>query len=175
MSFRRRSSGMSAWRSVRHGVVLCLGLVAVGACDPAFTMQFRQALAPAPSEDCVGAALRASPLAAVVWPDTIHRGRTVAGGYVVTVRDSLVPGGAWQLHVDQAGTRDSVWVEASYSYMGYATPPRATRARWAAQTRDLLDGIRARCGSTVPLDVRCSNLGPPVLGGQRGACVAPGS
>jgi hypothetical protein len=151
--------------------VLLLLLFVVGGCDPLFTMQFRQALAPAPEESCIAAALRSSPLAAVVWQDTAARHRE--GGYVVTVRDSLVPGGAWQLHVEQGGKPGSVWVQASYSYPGFATPPRDVRARWAAQARVLLDGVRARCGAAAPLDVRCHNVG--FIGGQRGACVAPSS
>ena len=155
-------------RVIGRHALLCLCLVALTGCDPLFTMQFRQSLAPKPQESCVEAALRASPLAAVVWQDATRNG---AASYVVTMRDSLVPGGAWQLHIDQGGAHDSVWVDASYSYMGYATPPRTVRARWAAEARDILDTVRVRCSTAVPLDVHCRNIGP--IGGQRGACVAP--
>ena len=162
----RARPDVSTKRLVVRRALLGLVLIAVSGCDPLFTMQFRQSLAPRPEENCLAAALRASPLAAVVWPDSTHRGR-----YIVTVRDSLWPGGAWQVHVDQGGARDSTWVDASYSYMGYATPPRAVRARWAGQARDILDTVRVRCSPAVPLDVHCRNIG--FIGGQRGACVAP--
>src|SRR5689334_18668231 len=107
---------MRTWRDVEtrrlvgRSALLCLSMIALTGCDPLFAMQFRQSLAPRPEENCLATALRASPLAAVVWPDSTHR-----GSYIVTVRDSLWPGGAWQVHVDQGGARDSNWVDASYS------------------------------------------------------------
>src|SRR5688500_18070704 len=99
-----------------------LALPAMAGCDPLYTTQYRQSLAPAPAPTCVEAALSASPLAAVVWRDTADQGRGTAANYVVTVRDSLTSGGRWTARVAQDGAADSAWLRVSYSYMSYNTP-----------------------------------------------------
>ena len=148
--------------------LLLFTLPVLAGCDPLYTTQYRQALAPAPAPSCVAAALRGSPLAAVVWRDTTDRSPGARSNYVVTVRDSLTIGGRWSAHVVEGGAGDSAWVRLAYSYMSYHTPRPAERARRAAQARELLEHVRVRCAPATPREVQCKSAGG--VGGQRDAC-----
>jgi len=108
------------------------------------------------------------PRVATLWRDTTGRARRVAASFVATVRDSLTIGGRWSAVIDYGGAVDSAWTRVSYSYMGYATPRRAERARWAAEASELLESVREQWAPTTPRAVECKSVGP--LGGQRGAC-----
>ena len=148
--------------------LVMLFLAAMAGCDPLYTTQYRQSLAPAAAPTCVEAALGSSPLAAVVWRDTADVDRGTAASFVVTVRDPLTPGGRWTARVAQGGVGDSAWVRVSHSYMGYETPRTIDQARWAAQARELLEEVRSRCAPATPPDIECKSIGG--LGGQGGAC-----
>lgn len=143
--------------------------LALGACDPAYTLGARTRLAPAPTPTCVGAALKSSPHYAEVRPldsyqgtgfrVAVHdsvlaaRGRLATGWYTVTVR------------VDTATARDSAGaLSLSYMWMGGArSVPLDEQRRLLSVAADVLAGLRTACAPAAsPSAVECFARG---LGG----------
>jgi len=150
----------------------CLGsltaMLAFTACDPLFSTQYRQPIAPITADQCVETALRSSPLVAIVSRDKDPDSRDVTSSYHIVVRDSATAGGEWDGQAAREQKGDSAWVRLSYQYMGFATPPRSDRARWESEAYEILESVRARCAPEAPSAVTCRAGGG--LGGQRGAC-----
>lgn len=146
-------------------------LVTLTACDPLFTTQYRQPIAPLTPDQCVEAALRASPHVAVV-SRTNASDRAGSSHYHIVVRDSATYGGDWDGEAVREQKGDSTSMLISYSYMGFATPRRTDRARWEGEIHEILETVRARCAPDAPSRITCKGVGG--IGGQRGACSTRG-
>ena len=147
----------------------CLtAMLALSACDPLFSTQYRQPIAPLSPDQCVEAALRSAPHIAVVNREKHSHDHDVTSSYQIVVRDSATVGGEWNGEAAREQRGDSAWVRVSYSYMGYATPKRTDRARWEVEAHDILETVRAKCAPDAPSDVRCKGVGG--IFGQSGAC-----
>ena len=138
------------------------------ACDPLFSTQYRQPLTPLAGDPCVEAALRSSRLISRVERENSPYDHDATASYHIVVRDTSAMGGEWEGEASHELRHDSTWVKVSYSYMGYATPPKEERARWEAQAHEILETVRARCAPEAPSTITCKAVGG--LGGQRGAC-----
>ena len=78
----------------RRSVVSCLtAMLALTACDPLFSTQYRQPIAPLSPDQCVEAALRGSPHIAIVSREKNPYGHEVTSFYHIVVRDSATVGG----------------------------------------------------------------------------------
>ena len=141
---------------------------ALAGCDPIFSTQYRQPLAPLSADQCVESALRSSPLVAIVNRVRNEGARNVTSLYHIVVRDSATVGGDWDGEAAREQRGDSAWVRVSYAYPGFATPRKSDRARWEGQAHEILESVRARCAPEVPSAITCKAAGG--LGGQRGAC-----
>ena len=147
----------------------CLtAMLALTACDPLFSTQYRQPIAPLSPDQCVEAALRVSPHIATVTREKNPYDHDVTSLYHIVVRDSATVGGEWNGEAAREQHGDSAWVRVSYSYMGYATPKRTDRARWEVEVHEILEAVRAKCAPDAPSDISCKGVGG--IGGQRGAC-----
>jgi hypothetical protein len=147
-------------------------IVAITACDPLFSTEYRQPIAPLSPDQCVEAALQRSPHIAVVSREKNPYDRAVTSAYHIVVRDSATIGGDWDGEAARERRGDSTWVRVSYSYMGYATPRRTDRARWEGEAHDILETVRARCAPDVPSAITCKGVGG--IFGQKGACSTRG-
>ena len=149
------------------GTVLVAG---VAGCDPWFGTQYRQALAPAPTLDCIAAALGASPVVATVT--RLRPGEALGTGkeegFQVALRDTTdrtsTPATVTLASAPDVAGR----VTVTYTYMGYYDIPVAYRQHWAALAHQVLGAVRAACAPNSPEAVECHGTG--AIGGQRGAC-----
>lgn len=137
------------------------------ACDPLFSTQYRQPVAPLTSDQCVEGALRSSRLVSRLERQKSSYDHDATSSYHIVVSDTAM-GGEWEGEAARDHRRDSTWVKISYEYMGFATPPKQERARWEVEAHEILETVRARCAPDVPSAITCKAVGG--LGGQRGAC-----
>ena len=142
--------------------------LALAACDPVFSTQYRQPVAPLTGDQCIETALRSSRLIAMVDRENRSYDHDATSSYHIVVRDTSAMGGEWEGEAAREHRNDSTWVEISYAYPGFATPPKQERARWEVQAHQILETVRAKCAPDVPSAIKCKAVGG--IGGQRGAC-----
>jgi hypothetical protein len=154
--------------SARRALMTFTALLTLTACDPLFSTQYRQPLVPLAGDPCVEDALRSSRLISMVEREKSSYDHDATSSYHIVVRDTSAMGGEWEGEASRERRHDSTWVKVSYSYMGYATPPKQERARWEVQAHEILETVRAQCAPDVPSAIACKAVGG--IGGQRGAC-----
>ena len=154
--------------SARRALMTFTALLTLTACDPLFSTQYRQPLVPLAGDPCVEDALRSSRLISMVEREKSSYDHDATSSYHIVVRDTSAMGGEWEGEASRERRHDSTWVKVSYSYMGYATPPKQERARWEVQAHEILETVRAQCAPDVPSATTCKAVGG--IGGQRGAC-----
>ena len=146
------------------GVLLVgVAIASLTGCDPVFAEQYRQALYPAPGQECMGDALRASRVVTGAVPVAKKEsGFARAPGFRVTLPDSTAPGGVvHELFVTRAALPDSVpgaRIAVTYHFMG-GGPGTDERRRLEALANQILAEVRAACASaTAPTAVECKRL-----------------
>jgi hypothetical protein len=145
-----------AMRNTPAIFVTVLGLLA-SACNPLFSAHYRQALTPAPSSDCIHAALAASPhvvdFALIASKESAPNGREQ---FRVSLRDTLARGSDWPARVTHEAVSDTASrMTLTYRYMGYAQPSAAEWRRLNALAEQVLADVQAICAPDSPRVVEC--------------------
>lgn len=132
-------------------------------CHPPLALQYRQALRPAPSHECVASAVLASPVVATASPIGPYDTWFAHGpGLIIALRDSTARVGTLAVSVTHSTLPDSaLHIAVTYEYVGHASPTALKRERWAGLAGELIAAVGATCARDAPAAaVECRQLGP---------------
>jgi hypothetical protein len=137
------------WRRI----IARLSCVVLAGCDPRVSLAVRQRLLPAPSTDCLGAALAGS-------PEVVHATQLKREGgedvFWVTLRDSTAKGGERTVTVTRLAPPDSGGkVEFHFVWGGLRRPPKAQEQAAIGLGNRLLGHLRNACAPQTPTPVEC--------------------
>jgi hypothetical protein len=132
-------------------------------CHPPLALQYRQALRPASSQECVSSAVAASPVVANVSPIELYSAWFAhRPGLIIALRDTAAHAGTLAVSVTHNALPDSaLQIAVTYEFVGYAPPTAAQRARWFRIAEQIVADVRATCAPNAPAaTIECRRLGP---------------
>ena len=132
--------------------------LAIGACDPVYSLGARQALSPPPTLECLESELLRSPFVVTATRLEDPREQTFA----VVVRDAAAKDTLREAWVTLDRPRGAPPVlSMKYQWIGYQTPPPDQRGRMLGVATAVLAQLQAACapGATTKVECFSSKLG----------------